>query len=32
MLKQLFTSHRRHREPRPVRRQPEAMPRIRWYA
>jgi hypothetical protein len=32
MLKLLFTSNRRRREPRPVRNQPDAMPRIRWYA
>ena len=32
MLKHLFTSNRRRREPRPVRNQPDAMPRIRWYA
>ena len=30
MLKHLFT--RRRPEPRPVRPQPDPMPRIRWYA
>jgi hypothetical protein len=33
MLKHLFTSNRRRRrEPRPVRHQPDTMPRIRWNA
>jgi hypothetical protein len=31
MLKHLFTSKRRRQEPRHVRRQPDPMPRIRWY-
>ena len=32
MVKLFFISNRRRREPRPVRHQPDAMPRIRWYA
>ena len=32
MLKHLFLSSRRRRDSRPVRPQPEPMPRIRWYA
>ena len=31
MFKHLFTQRRRQ-EPRKVRRQPDPMPRIRWYA
>ena len=31
MLKLLFTNRRRQ-QPREVRRQPDPMPRIRWYA
>ena len=32
MLKHLFTANRRRQQPRQVRRQPDPMPRIRWYA
>jgi hypothetical protein len=32
MLKRLFPATRRRRELRPVRHQPDAMPRIRWYS
>jgi hypothetical protein len=32
MLKHLFTSNRHRSEPRPVRHQPDTMPRIRWNA
>jgi hypothetical protein len=31
MLKNLFTHRRRPQEPRKVRREPDPMPRIRWY-
>jgi hypothetical protein len=32
MFKRLRPAARRRPEPRPVRHQPDAMPRIRWYA
>jgi hypothetical protein len=32
MFKHLFTTKRRSPQPRQVRRQPDPMPRIRWYA
>jgi hypothetical protein len=32
MLKLLFTAKRRRPQPRQARRQPDPMPRIRWYA